>query len=115
MTHVTCRLTTKNRNQLRNPTLGNQVGLWATFTFAHIILSVDRRQISDWSIRLRVCSYSLTLTSCLVRLNAKSRHGGLYVLLLFVYSLTIFLRPIIISKSPVPIFAKFSELVELWL
>jgi len=30
MTHVTCRLTAKNRDQLRNPTLGNQV--WATFS-----------------------------------------------------------------------------------
>ena len=29
MTHVTCRLTAKNRNQLRNITLGNRV--WATF------------------------------------------------------------------------------------
>jgi len=31
MTHVTCRLTAENRDQLRNPTLGNR--LWATFTF----------------------------------------------------------------------------------
>ena len=31
MTHVTCRLTAKNRDQLRNHTLGNRV--WATFTF----------------------------------------------------------------------------------
>ena len=31
MTHVTCRLTAKNRDQLRNPTLGNRV--WATFIF----------------------------------------------------------------------------------
>jgi len=31
MTNVTCRLTAKNRDQLRNPTLGNRV--WATFTF----------------------------------------------------------------------------------
>ena len=31
MTHSTCRLTAKNRDQLRNPTLGNRV--WATFTF----------------------------------------------------------------------------------
>jgi len=31
MTHVTCRLTAKNRDQLRNPTLGNRV--WATFAF----------------------------------------------------------------------------------
>ena len=29
MTHITCRLTTKNRDQLRNPTLGNRV--WPTF------------------------------------------------------------------------------------
>ena len=31
MIHVTCRLTAKNRDQLRNITLGNRVGLWATF------------------------------------------------------------------------------------
>ena len=31
MTHVTCRLTAKNRDQLRNPTVGNRV--WAAFTF----------------------------------------------------------------------------------
>jgi len=32
MTHVTCRLTAKNWDQLRNPTLGNRV--WASFTFS---------------------------------------------------------------------------------
>ena len=31
MIHVTRRLTAKNRDRLRNPTLGNRV--WATFTF----------------------------------------------------------------------------------
>ena len=30
MTHVTGRLTAKNQDQLRNPTLGNRV--WASFT-----------------------------------------------------------------------------------
>ena len=30
MTHVTCRLTARNRDQLRDRTLGN--GVWATFT-----------------------------------------------------------------------------------
>ena len=29
MTHVTCRLTAKNGDQLQSPTLGNRV--WATF------------------------------------------------------------------------------------
>jgi len=32
MTHVNCRLTGKNQDQLRNPTLGNRV--WATFLAA---------------------------------------------------------------------------------
>ena len=31
VTHVTCRLTAKHRDQLRNPTLGNRI--WTTFTF----------------------------------------------------------------------------------
>jgi len=31
MTDITCRLTAKNRDQLRNPTLCNRV--WATFTY----------------------------------------------------------------------------------
>jgi len=31
MTYVTYRLTAKNRDQLRNPTLGNRA--WAAFTF----------------------------------------------------------------------------------
>ena len=33
MTHVTHRLTAKDRDQLQNPTLSNRV--WATFTFKH--------------------------------------------------------------------------------
>ena len=36
MTHVTCRLTAKKRDQLRNPTLGNRV--WATFFLILTIL-----------------------------------------------------------------------------
>ena len=39
MTHVTCRLTAKNRDQLRNTTtLGNRV--WATFTFCPLCVCV---------------------------------------------------------------------------
>jgi len=34
MIHVTYRLTVKNRDQLRNPTLGSRV--WATFTFFNL-------------------------------------------------------------------------------
>jgi len=35
LTHVTCRLTANNRDQLWNPTLGNQVR--AAFTFVDLI------------------------------------------------------------------------------
>jgi len=38
MTHATCRLTVKNGDQLRNPTLSNRV--WATFTFYGITVKV---------------------------------------------------------------------------
>jgi len=41
MTHVTCRLTAKNRDRLRNPTLGNRV--WASFFY------LSRRQRSSYS------------------------------------------------------------------
>ena len=42
MTHVTCRLTAKNRDQLLNPTLCN--GVWATFTFFyHCVYGRERR------------------------------------------------------------------------
>jgi len=46
MTHVTCRLTAKYRDQLRDPTLGNRV--WATFTFLHTagLLRIDRIVLS---------------------------------------------------------------------
>ena len=39
MTHITCRLTAKKRDQLRNPTLCNRV--WATFNFLMCIQSSE--------------------------------------------------------------------------
>ena len=47
VTHVTCRLTAKNRDQLRNPTLGNRV--WATVTF----FNVTRLRHGVFAARLR--------------------------------------------------------------
>ena len=38
MTRVTCRLTAKNRDHLRNPTLGNRV--WATFFYKVLCFTV---------------------------------------------------------------------------
>ena len=53
MTHVICRLTAKNRDQLRNPTLGNWV--WATFTFTFYLFNV-----------LCCCSYAFSALTLLV-------------------------------------------------
>jgi len=47
MIHVTCRLTAQNRDQLRNPTLGNRV--WATFTLNTSPLNNKSHMLSDLS------------------------------------------------------------------
>jgi len=44
MTHVTCRLTAKNRDQLRNPTLGNRV--WASFFVGKVKYIAVRMSVS---------------------------------------------------------------------
>jgi len=50
VTHATCRLTAKNRDQLRNPTLGNRV--WATFlpTALYRCPGGLYRCVSGWSL-----------------------------------------------------------------
>ena len=51
MAHVTCRLAAKNRDQLRNPTLGNRV--WATFLPELVAASLV------WSLSSLLCSVSV--------------------------------------------------------
>jgi len=46
MTHVTCRLTAKTRNQLRNPTLGNLV--WISLPYN----CEDAKYITGWQTYL---------------------------------------------------------------
>jgi len=54
MTHVTCRLTAKNRDQRRNPTLGNRV--WATFTFLLFIwCQFEKRELDVQPFGVTVC------------------------------------------------------------
>jgi len=54
MTHVTCRLTAKNRDQLRNPTLRNQ--LWATFTFFY--MGASNKQVTAKNVPL-LCVFNV--------------------------------------------------------
>ena len=51
MTHVTCRLTAKNRDQLRNLTLGSSVG--DTFTF---FISGRELNYTDFKFSLSVAT-----------------------------------------------------------
>jgi len=46
MTHVTCRLTAKNLDQLCNPTLGNRV--WATFSFYLLLIHTSEERQWRW-------------------------------------------------------------------
>jgi len=46
------RLTAKNRDQVRNPTLGNRV--WATFTFFNILPIMSHVSWSGWTALWRV-------------------------------------------------------------
>jgi len=70
MTHVTCRLTAKNRDQPRNPTLGNRVR--ATFTFfteskvqqklySHFDLKIDKK--TEQERTTDIDKYQLSLTN----------------------------------------------------
>jgi len=60
MIHVTCRLTAKNRDQLRNPTLGNRV--WATF-YQFITHS------SITHIFFQTCQHIMSIAQTLTLLN----------------------------------------------
>jgi len=57
MTRVTCRLTAKNRDQLRNPTLGSRV--WATFTFTRSVSKQLIRRDSNLFFSNRISSRSV--------------------------------------------------------
>jgi len=62
MTHITCRLTAKNRDQLRNPTLGDRV--WATFTFLFVMecyTSAARRPAPVRTKCIRIVSTQRTI------------------------------------------------------
>jgi len=50
MTHITCRLTAKNRDQLRNSTLGNRV--YAAFALLYLHCCQAERELSEVSMQM---------------------------------------------------------------
>ena len=62
MTHVTCRLTAKNWDQLRNPKLGNRV--WATFyTLLTYLLTDGRTDGRTSDIYINPAPHSISVNS----------------------------------------------------
>jgi len=59
---ITCRLTAKNRDQLRNPALGNRV--WATFTFFAALSSVDFSRICSCNLVMCRQKYWNSMAEC---------------------------------------------------
>ena len=80
MIHVICRLTAKNRDQLRNHTLGNRV--WATFT---LFTQAWRRE--KWNMGLYTC----TLYACKSLEPHIQTSPNFLHLLLMAMSMTVFL------------------------
>jgi len=65
MTHVTCRLTAKNRDQLRNPTIGRQSRMGYLFYLFSVSIRVSCRIAAYWLLVLRIAliSYALNVDS----------------------------------------------------
>jgi len=68
MTYVTCRLTAKNQDQLRNPTLGNRV--WATFLFLVEVMSANVSNIYHFLVGRKcqrkgemICTWHTVITN----------------------------------------------------
>ena len=49
MTHITCRLTAMNRDQLQNPVVSN--GVWASFTFFYVSIHCGCVTVCAASVR----------------------------------------------------------------
>ena len=75
MTHITCRLTAKNRDHLRNATLGNRV--WATFRGLpfYRIHSLSHKKIQAGPAGLAVLNRALCLW-CLQFVRGGSSNRG---------------------------------------
>jgi len=75
MTHVTCRLTAKNRDQFRNLTLGNRA--WATFTVFKVPpLSVTPVEFPEdlWRQKTRVPGLSCGVVCVILCLAVLAEH-----------------------------------------
>jgi len=75
MTHVTCRLTAKNRDQLRNPTLDNRV--WATFTFLAASIASHGQEVAliDSHVPVRIVQQTTQFSQFIAGALIHSSHN----------------------------------------
>jgi len=107
MTHVTCRLTAKNRDQLRNPTLGSWVQATFTFTFFNPVPLNPNQGTDIWG---QMSRHVTTVDARPIGPRTRGRlfvwristRGALVVLLLSVATLRVaaFSRSIIVFCAP---------------
>jgi len=107
MTHVTCRLTAKNRDQLRNPTLGSRVQATFTFTFFNPVPLNPNQGTDIWG---QMSRHVTTVDARPIGPRTRGRlfvwristRGALVVLLLSVATLRVaaFSRSIIVFCAP---------------
>jgi len=81
-THITCRLTAKNRDQLQNPTLGNRV--WPTVILARTVWDVHVSNLEGYRVQMRwrwmamrwwLTSMKVSRMSCAWRINICRKNG----------------------------------------
>ena len=73
MIHITCRLTATNRDQLRNPTLGNRV--WATFIVLCVVFVVGSNHKASVVGRSLPGWFSVAVSAVVVTLYVPRRTG----------------------------------------
>ena len=80
MTHVTCKVTAKNWDQLQNPTLGNRVLATCTFLYNLTMLyrpSWDWAKLNALLDIIPLCLHVSPHLSHLTHPAVESRHGGI--------------------------------------
>jgi len=113
MTHVTCSLSAKNRDQVRNPTLGNRV--WATFFIAtQMIVLGNFRSIVSRKVETTArscCGWNLNHFSCLT--EHETKHPSHKLWLRPCYSSTF--RYFAVTVSCCKLFSHFAHVKRIFL
>ena len=125
--YITCKLTATNRDQLRNPTLGNRV--WATFAFLITIRCFSKKFVrtvyyftASLYVKRRPILYSLKRSSKLSQNSTQQRitDAGVWhlqvriVILLYCHKQTIYHFMTSSDRFPVPVRSAVKSNFTIW-